>query len=85
MDTRTGSWNVFFRQSGDGGRAFGATKRVSSYVPGYSYLTRAGFGLPYGDYWSMAVGRDGEVDLAFGEGPNYAGPGNIWFARSSGM
>ncbi|MDQ6720061.1 MAG: hypothetical protein M3003_04605 [Candidatus Dormibacteraeota bacterium] len=33
----------------------------------------------------MAIGRDGEVDLAFGEGPNYAGPGNIWFARSSGM
>lgn len=85
MDTRTGSWNVFFRQSRDGGLTFGATKQVSSYVPGYPYLTPAGFGLPYGDYWSMAVGRDGEVDLAFGEGPNYAGPGNIWFARSSGM
>lgn len=82
MDTRTGSWNVFFRLSVDGGRTFGVTRQVSSFVPGYPYLSPAGFGLPYGDYFSMAVGRNGAIDMAFGEGPSYAGPGNIWFARS---
>lgn len=43
LDTRTGSWNVFVRQSRNGGRTFGPTKQVSSYVPGYPYLTPAGF------------------------------------------
>jgi hypothetical protein len=81
-DTRTGAWNVFVRESIDGGRTFGPSRYASSFVPGYGYLTPLGFGLPYGDYWEMAYGRDGELDIAFGEGPNYAGPGNIWFTRS---
>lgn len=82
MDTRTGSWNLFFRQSADGGVTFGPAGQVSTFVPGYAYLTPSGFGLPYGDYFSMAPGRNGAVDIAFGEGPSYAGPGNIWFAQS---
>jgi len=81
MDTRTGAWNVFERESRDGGRAFGATRQVSSYVPGYDYLAADGFGLPYGDYFEMHVDPAGHTDIAWGEGPDYWGPGNIWFSR----
>ncbi len=82
MDTRTGKWNVFFRSSSDGGEHLGPTIRVSGFVPGYSYLTKAGFSLPYGDYFQMTVNDDKTTQMAFGEGPNYAGPGNIWVSHS---
>lgn len=81
MDMRTGAWNVFYRSSLDGGSHFSDVTRTSSYVPGYSYLTPAGFTLPYGDYFSLAVDADNKTQAAFGEGPSYAGPGNQWTAR----
>ena len=52
------------------------------FVPGYSYLSAAGFNLPYGDYFSMAVDDNNNTQAAFGEGPNYQGPGNIWVSHS---
>lgn len=58
---------------------------ISSFVPGYSYLTDAGFLLPYGDYFEMRVDEDNNsyhTQLAFGEGSNYAGPRNIWVSHS---
>lgn len=82
MDTRTGKWNVFFRSSTDGGKHLGPTIRVSGFVPGYPYLTKAGFSLPYGDYFQMTVDADNNTQMAFGEGPSYAGPGNIWVSHS---
>jgi hypothetical protein len=82
MDTRAGSWNVFYRASQDGGAHLGPVTQVSSFVPGYPYLTANGFDFPYGDYFSMAVDADGRTQLAFGEGPSYAGPGNIWVSHS---
>ena len=82
MDTRTGAWNVFYRSSADGGHTFTPTIRVSSYVPGYSYLTASGFTLSYGDYYQMAVDSNGQLQMTFGEGPSWAGPGNIWVAHS---
>jgi photosystem II stability/assembly factor-like uncharacterized protein len=82
MDKRTGMWNVFYRSSADSGGDFSATVRISGYVPGYAYLTWAGFGSPYGDYMSMVVSSDNIVQMAFGEGPNYQGPGNIWVSHS---
>lgn len=82
MDKRTGAWNVFFRGSEDGGTHFGSTVQVSSYVPGYPYLSPAGFALPYGDYFQMTVDDEGNTQAAFGEGPSYAGPGNIWVSHS---
>ena len=82
MDKRTGAWNVFFRASSDGGLNFSQTVRVSSYVPGYSYLTPAGFKLPYGDYFQMTVDPQNQTQMDFGEGPNYQGPGNIWTSHS---
>ena len=60
----------------------GPTVRVSSFVPGYSYLSQAGFGSPYGDYFSMIVDPQGRAQVAFGEGPSYQGPGNIWVSHS---
>jgi hypothetical protein len=80
MDTRMGAWNVFYRESRAGGGSFGRTNRVSGFVAGYPYLTPAGFALPYGDYFKIVFGAGDRVLMAFGEGPSYAGPGNIWFS-----
>lgn len=82
MDQRTGPWNVFYRSSLNGGVTFTPTVRVSSFVSGYNYLTADGFTLPYGDYYQMAVDQNGQTQLTFGEGPSWAGPGNIWVAHS---
>jgi hypothetical protein len=81
-DTRTGLWNVFFRKSLDGGRHLSRVVRISSFVPGYPYLTPAGFRLPYGDYISMAVDGNNQTYMAFGEAPSYQGPGNQWVSHS---
>ena len=78
MDMRTGQWNLFYRASSDGGSTWSGETTVSSYVPGYSYLTPTGFGLPYGDYFEMSVDDRGGTQIAWGEAGSYAGPGNIW-------
>lgn len=84
MDTRTGKWNVFYRSSTDGGSHLSPTIRISSFVPGYPYLTSAGFGSPYGDYFQMTVDDDNNTQMAFGEAPSYQGPGNIWVSHGLG-
>ena len=82
VDLRTGSWNVFYRPSADGGQTFGDTTRISGSVPGgSSYLTPEGFLFPYGDYFQMAVDSSGLAHLAFGESPAYTKPGNIWVSN----
>ncbi|MGZ6368336.1 MAG: sialidase family protein, partial [Ktedonobacteraceae bacterium] len=82
MDTRSGAWNVFFRESQDGGLHFSNSVQISSFVPGYPYLTPSGFALPYGDYFSMAVDVNNKTQIAWGEGPSYAGPGNQWVSHN---
>lgn len=83
MDTRIGGkWNVWYRSSADGGASWSGETRISSYVPGYSYLTADGFGLPYGDYFEMAVDSANSTQIAWGESDSYAGPGNIWTAHN---
>jgi hypothetical protein len=84
MDKRTGKWNVFYRSSTDGGLNLGPAIRISSFVPGYPYLTPAGFGSPYGDYFQMTVDDNNNTQMAFGEAPSYQGPGNIWVSHSLG-
>jgi BNR repeat-like domain len=81
MDTRTGRWGVYYRTSLDGGRHLGPTTRISSPVTGYPYIDRRGFKLPYGDYFQLSVDAAGRTHAAFGEGPSYAGPGDIWVSR----
>lgn len=83
MDTRTGAWNVYYRASGDSGTSWGAETRISTYVPGYPYLSATGFTLPYGDYMSLGVDALGRSQAIWGEGPSYQGPGNIWTAYGS--
>jgi BNR repeat protein len=82
MDTRTGAWNLFYCNSTNGGATWSAETRVSGYVPGFSYLTSAGFGLPYGDYFQMAIDSAGATQIGWGESGSYAGPGNIWVSHN---
>ncbi len=82
MDKRAGQWNLFFRKSADGGEDFSQTVRISSFVPGYPYLTKTGYGSPYGDYFSMVVDQHNRTQMAFGEAPSYQGPGNQWVSHS---
>ena len=82
MDLRTGAWNLYYRSSTNGGASWSGETRISGYVPGYSYLTSAGFGLPYGDYFQMAVDSTGATQIGWGESGSYAGPGNIWTAHN---
>lgn len=82
MDTRTGAWNLYFRSSANGGASWSGETQISGFVPGFSYLTTSGYGLPYGDYFQMAVDSAGATQMAWGEANAYAGPGNIWTAHS---
>ena len=84
MDMRTGDWNVFDRRSTDGGRHFGPEVQVSRSVHGYPYIHPDGFDLPYGDYFQLTVDDLGRTQAAWGEGPSYAGPGNIWTSAVMG-
>ncbi len=81
-DTRTGSWNLFYRSSSNGGSSWSGETQVSAFVSGYSYITSSGFGLPYGDYFSMSVDDSGSTQIAWGEAGSYAGPGNIWTSHN---
>ncbi len=87
MDTRvaaTGAidrWNVYFRSSSNGGFTWTSEMDVSTYVSGYSYIFTDGFRFPYGDYFEMDVDEQGTNHLIFGEGPDYNGPGSIWYVK----
>jgi BNR repeat-like domain len=81
-DTRSGAWNLYYRSSSNGGASWSPESQVSSQVPGYSYSGANGFGLPYGDYFQIAIDSTGASQIGWGEGPGYAGPGNIWTAHS---
>lgn len=89
MDMRnTGRWNVYYRKSPAGGSAGTWTADVSlssctkSPATCPSYATPAGFGFPYGDYFKLAVSGTGQTQAVWGEGPNWNGPGNIWYTSA---
>jgi hypothetical protein len=76
-------WNVYERSSTNGGATWSSELQISRYVPGYNYKFATpldGFGEPYGDYFEMDIDAAGTTHAAWGEGPNYAGPGNVWYA-----
>ncbi len=79
MDDRTGRFNTWYRTSTDGGQTWSAEIQVSQFVPGFKYKSPEGYAFPYGDYYGIAFGG-ARVHIAWGEGPDYLGPGNVWYA-----
>jgi len=87
MDTRAAAsgaidrWNVYFRSSTNGGSSWSNEVDLSTFVTGFSYIFPEGYRFPYGDYFEMDVDEQGVNHLVFGEGPDYSGPGSIWYVK----
>jgi BNR repeat-like domain len=85
MDTRKGGddrWNVWYRESADGGQSWSLAERISDARHGTSYIKPGGFQEPYGDYGELAIVAEGATFAAWGEGSSYFGPGGTWFNRT---
>jgi hypothetical protein len=83
MDKRGGAWNVWERESTDGGLTWSADAKISDATSGAAYKTAAGFGLPYGDYDMVAINSAGKAVAAMGEGDSSQIHGDIWVNRKS--
>jgi hypothetical protein len=83
-DDPSARWNTYYRSSSDGGRTWSAERQLSQFVSDYSYKLASpkdGYLEPYGDYFELDVDGAGRTHALWGEGPSYAGPGNVWYAR----
>ncbi len=81
QDNRTGRFNTWYRTSSDGGRSWSAETQVSQLLDGFKYQKEDGYEFTYGDYYGIAW--DGsQAHIAWGEGPDYFGPGNVFYTRS---
>ena len=79
MDARNSPlWNTYYRSSTNGGATWSSEKKLSTYVPGYSYILPNGFAFPFGDYFEMDIDSRGQTQAVWGEGLNYKTPGAIW-------
>ena len=83
MDARGGGWNVWQRGSTDGGLTWSADAKVSDATSGATYKTAAGFGLPYGDYDTVAINSAGKTVAVMGEGDASQLHGDIWVNRQT--
>jgi hypothetical protein len=81
MDNRGGGWNVWERESTDGGVTWSADAKVSDATSGAAYKTASGFGLPYGDYDMAAINYLGKPVAIMGEGDSTQTNGDIWINR----
>jgi hypothetical protein len=81
MDNRGGAWNVWERESTDGGITWSTDTKVSDASSGAAYKTAAGFGMPYGDYDMVAINSSGKTVAAMGEGDSTQTNGDIWVNR----
>lgn len=84
-DDPAARWNTYERSSTDGGKTWATEVQMSRFVPSYPYKLaqpKDGFREPYGDYFELEIGRGGQTQAIWGEGPSYNGPGNVWYARS---
>jgi len=80
MDTRQAAlWNVYHRNSSNGGATWSEESRLSSYVPGYRYIRPKGFSFPFGDYFELSIDSEGQTQAVWGEGLNFRTPGSIWY------
>ena len=82
MDNRLGRFNVYHRSSANGGATWGPESHVNADL-GFKYQSEDGFDFTYGDYFGIARDASGGVHVAWGEGPDYIGPGNVFYARSA--
>jgi hypothetical protein len=84
MDNSTGSWNVWYRASADGGTTWSAPLRISDATSGAPYKTANGFTSYYGDYDGIAITNAGKSVTVSGQGASFStGPGSIWFNRQT--
>jgi hypothetical protein len=83
MDARGGGWNVWQRGSTDGGLTWSADAKVSDATSGATYKAAAGFGLPYGDYDTVAINSAGKTVAVMGEGDTSQLHGDIWVNRQT--
>lgn len=74
----TWRWNVWERQSADGGSTWTTDALVSDATSGASYKTATGFGMPYGDYDTVTINSAGKVVAIMGEGDTAQANGDIW-------
>ena len=82
MDTRRRPlWNTYYRGSTNGGASWSAETKLSSFVPGYSYVRPQGFSFPFGDYFALGIDGLGQAHAVWGEGANYDSPGSIWYTN----
>ena len=84
MDGPDARWNTYVRTSNSAGASWSAEVQVSRFVSGYPYKfarPKDGFLEPYGDYFEMDIDGAGKTHVTWGEGPSYAGPGNVWYAN----
>ena len=82
MDTRSAPlWNTYYRNSTNGGATWSPEARLSSYVPGFSYIEPDGFKFPFGDYFEMNIDSRGDTQVVWGEGLTYESPGSIWYTH----
>ncbi|MFL5735719.1 MAG: sialidase family protein [Actinomycetota bacterium] len=82
MDDRTGAFNVWERNSTDGGRTWSPVARLSNALGGPGYVSGRGFGEIYGDYGEIDITARGKTVATWGEAGSYYGPGGIWFNSS---
>jgi hypothetical protein len=71
MDNRTGNYRVYYATSINGGASWTPDLAISGSFPS-----------GYGDYFELAVGQTGITHAAWGQGPDYNGPGQIYYAHS---
>lgn len=82
MDARNAPmWNAYLRRSRDGGKTWSGESDISSFVPGFSYITASGFSFPFGDYYELDVDDRGNNHIIMGQGQNWDSPGAIWYTR----
>jgi hypothetical protein len=82
MENRSGEFNVWYRQSSDGGLTWSPAVRISGAASGAPYVGPDGFGAPYGDYSGLAVLSNGCTIAIWGESAaGQKAPGGVWTNR----
>jgi hypothetical protein len=80
MNDNPDRWNVFYRESQDGGGTWTAPVIISDAPAGATaYHHATGFDEIYGDYGEIDITNAGKTFAAWGEGFSWTGPGGTWF------